>query len=358
MALLIVGTTFAQRTITGSVKDDKGEPMVGASIVVKGTTIGTVADIDGKFSLNVPKDATTLVVSFTGFSSQDVTLGASNTIDVTLAEGKVLEEAVITAFGIKRDKSNLGYRASSITSEDLTLAHTTNITNSLAAKVAGVRLSGAGGSFSSSSIIVRGFTSFTGSNQPLFVVDGVSVDNSGGGSALQNGVTNSSRAIDFNQDDIESISVLKGAAATSLYGSRAANGVVLITTKTGKTKQKQSVSYSFNYANQEVNRLPDYQNTYGAGSLGVFNPNGNASWGPKIDGRTVLLPTVYRGATPSAADSTSLTAFPNNVKDLFRVGNNAQHNLSFQGGKDKSGYRLSLGYLDDKWILDIVWKSG
>jgi TonB-linked SusC/RagA family outer membrane protein len=351
MALLTIGSALAQRTITGLIKDDKGEAMVGASVVVKGTTTGTITDIDGKFSLNVPKDAATLVVSFTGFETKELALGASNTIDVTMAEGKLLEEAVVTAFGIKKDKSNLGYGVSNITSEDLTMGHTTNVTNSLSAKVAGIRVSGAGGSFSSSGIIIRGYTSFTGSNQPLFVVDGVSVDNSGGGSLLQNGVTNSSRAIDLNQDDIESVSVLKGAAATSLYGSRASNGVILITTKSGKSKEKQTISYSFNYANQDVNRLPDYQNAYGAGNTGVFNPNGNSSWGPKIDGRTVALPTLYRGLN-GGGDSTTLQAFPNNVKDLFRTGANQQHNLSFQGGKDKFGYRLSLGYLDDKWVLD------
>ena len=352
MALLTIGSALAQRTITGSVKDDKGESMVGASVVVKGTTTGTITDIDGKFSLNVAKEASTLVISFTGFDSKEVAIGASNVVDVTMSEGKLLEEAVVTAFGIKKDKSNLGYSNGNITSEDLTMAHTTNVTNALTAKVAGIRVSGAGGSFSSSSIIVRGFTSFTGSNQPLFIVDGISIDNSGGGSTLQNGVTNSGRAIDINQDDIESVSVLKGAAATSLYGSRASNGVVLITTKSGKAKQKQSISYTLNYANQEINRTPDYQNSYGAGNLGNFNPNGLSSWGPKIDGRTVLLPTIYRGLNGPGDTSTTLQAFPNNVKDLFRKGSNAQHNLSFQGGKDLFGYRLSLGYLDDRWIMD------
>jgi TonB-linked SusC/RagA family outer membrane protein len=352
MALLTIGSALAQRTITGSVKDDKGEAMVGASVVVKGTTTGTITDIDGKFSLNVAKEASTLVISFTGFESKEVAIGASNVVDVAMSEGKLLEEAVVTAFGIKKDKSNLGYGVSQVSGEDLTMGHTTNVTNSLSAKVAGIRVAGAGGSFSSSSIIIRGYTSFTGSNQPLFVVDGVSIDNGGGGSSLQNGVSNSSRAIDLNQDDIESISVLKGAAATSLYGSRAANGVVLVTTKSGKSKDKQTITYSFNYANQEVNRLPDYQNSYGTGNTGVFNPNGVSSWGPRIDGRTVLLPTVYRGLNGPGDTAMTLQAFPNNVKDLFRVGANQQHNLSFQGGKDKSSYRLSMGYVDDKWILE------
>jgi TonB-linked SusC/RagA family outer membrane protein len=352
MALLTIGTALAQRTITGSIKDDKGESMVGASVVVKGTTTGTVSDTDGKFSLNVPKDAATLVVSFTGFASKEVAIGASNIVDVTLEEGKLLEEAVVVAFNMKKDKSNLGYAVSTVSNQELTTGHTTNITNALAAKVPGVRISGSGGSFSSSSITIRGFTSFTGSNQPLFVVDGVSIDNSGGGNTLQTGVTNSGRAIDINQDDVESISVLKGAAATSLYGSRAANGVILITTKTGKSRAKSSVTYSVNVAQQEVNRLPDYQNAYGQGTGGVFGSGSVGSWGPKIDGRNVVLPVAYRGATPGPADSTPLTAFPNNVSDLFKKGLNVQHNLSFQGGNDKSGYRLSAGYTDDNGVLD------
>lgn len=356
LVVLPLCSIFAQRTITGTVLSDKPEPLIGASVVVKGTTKGAITDIDGKFSVDAPNDAQMLVISFTGYETQEVIIGTSNVIDVTLTEGRVLEEAVITAFGIKKDKSNLGYGVSQINSEDLTMGRTTNVTNALSAKVAGLRVSGAGGSFASSSIIVRGFTSFTGSNQPLFVVDGVSIDNGGGGSALQNGVTNSSRAIDINQDDIESVSVLKGAAATSLYGSRAANGVVLITTKTGKTKQKQSISYNMSYANQQVNRLPDYQNEYGMGNNGIYPATAPyvsiASWGPKIDGRTVQLPASYRGLGGPGDTTMTLQAFPNNVKDLFRKGANVQHNLSFQGGKDKYAYRLSLGYLDDQWILD------
>ncbi len=351
LLVLPLCSLMAQRTITGTVTSDKGESLVGASVVLKGTTKGAVTDIDGKYSVSVTADAKTLVVSYTGFETQEIAIGAANVIDIKLSEGAVLDEMVVTAFGIKKDKSNLGYGVSQVSSEDLTMGHATNITNALAAKVPGVRIAGAGGSFSSSSIIVRGYTSFTGSNQPLFVVDGVSIDNTGGGSALQSGVTNSSRAVDLNQDDIESVSVLKGAAATTLYGSRAANGVVLITTKSGKSKSKQSITYNFSYANQEINRLPDYQNTYGAGSLGAYQPNGTSSWGPKIDGRTVLLPTAFRGLNGPSDTVMTLQAFPNNVSDLFRKGPNKQHNLSFQGGKDKYGYRLSLGYLDDQWIL-------
>ena len=352
MTLLMISSVMAQKTITGTVLDEAAQPMVGASVVVKGTTKGAITDLDGKFIVSVPNDATVLMFSFTGYTTQEVVIGASNVLNVTLAEGKLLGETVITAFGIKKDKNNLGYAVSQITSEELTQGHTTNITNALAAKVPGVRISGGGGSFSSSSILIRGYTSFTGSNQPLFVVDGIAIDNGGGNNALQLGVTNSSRAIDINQEDIEAISVLKGPGATSLYGSRAANGVILITTKTGARKVKQAITYSANYGQQEVNRTPDYQNTYGQGNGGNFASGAVASWGPKIDGRTVVLPVAYRGATASAADSTKLTSFPNNVTDLFSVGSNLQHNLSFQGTNNKSTYRISLGYVDEKGVFD------
>jgi TonB-linked SusC/RagA family outer membrane protein len=353
LSLLFLATLgFSQRTINGVVKDNKGEPLIGASVLAKGTDRGTVTDIDGAYSLNVPENVSILTFSYTGFTSRDIPIENLTEINVSMEEGATIQEVVVTAFGIKKDKSNLGYGVTQISSGDLTTAHTTNITNALAAKVPGVRISGSGGSFSSSSILIRGYTSFTGSNQPLFVVDGISIDNSGGGNALQTGVTNSGRAIDINQEDIESISVLKGAAATSLYGSRASNGVVLITTKTGKAKTKQSVTYSLNVAQQEVNRLPDYQNTYGQGNTGNFNPAAVASWGPRIDGRTVLLPVAYRGLNGPADTSTSLTAYPNNVADLFKKGLNKQHNLSFQGGSNRTGYRLSLGYLDDQGVLD------
>ncbi|MEP7322012.1 MAG: SusC/RagA family TonB-linked outer membrane protein [Saprospiraceae bacterium] len=350
--LFLSSLVFSQRTIKGLVKDNTGEPLIGASIVAKGTDVGTVTDIDGAYSLNVPASVTILTFTYTGFTPQEIAIENLTEVNVSLQEGVEIQEIVVTAFGIKKDKSNLGYGVTQLTSSEITQAHTTNVTNALAAKVPGVRVSGSGGSFSSSSIIIRGYTSFTGSNQPLFVVDGISIDNSGGGNTLQTGVTNSGRAIDINQEDIESISVLKGAAATSLYGSRAANGVVLITTKTGKSKSKQSVTYSVNVAQQEVNRFPDYQNTYGQGNTGNFNPGAVASWGPKIDGRSVLLPIAYRGLGGPSDTSTSLTAYPNNVSDLFKKGLNTQHNLSFQGGANRTGYRLSLGYLDDNGVID------
>ncbi len=354
LALLFMSATltFAQRTVTGKVIDEQGEPLIGATVLIKGTTSGAVSDVNGVYKVTVTKDDAILVVSFSGFATTEMAVGTSNDLDITMKEGLILQETVVTAFGIKKNKENLGYAVTEISSQDLTTARVTNVTNALAAKVPGVRISGSGGSFTGSSIIIRGFTTFTGSNQPLFVVDGVPIDNSGGNTPLQTGPALSNRGIDLNQEDIESLSVLKGAAATALYGSRAANGVILITTKKGKAGVKNAITYTANYAFQDVNRTPDYQNTYGQGSAGNFNPASIASWGPRIAGQNVILPTDYRNKLVSANDSVALTAYPDNVRDLFRRGSNMQHNLAFQGNKDNTNYRLSLGYLDDQGVLD------
>lgn len=347
-----IATSMAQRTITGTVTSESGEGLPGATIRVKGTNIGTATNLEGQYRIQVAEGASTLVVSFTGFATKEVEIGTSNTLDITMAESILLTEAVVTGFGVKRDKSNLGYAVSEIESKDLTTARVTNVTNALAAKVPGVRLNGSGGSFTGSSIIIRGYTTFTSSNQPLMVVDGVPIDNSGGNTPLQTGPSLSNRGIDLNQEDIESISVLKGAAATALYGSRAAGGVLLITTKKGAIGQKNSVTYTANYAIQEVNRFPDYQNEYAQGSNGAFNPTAISSWGPRIAGQKVILAPAWRGGLVSPNDSVNLTAYPDNVRDLFRKGYNTQHNLAFQGAKDQFVYRLSLGYLDDQGVFD------
>ncbi|MFN0013337.1 MAG: SusC/RagA family TonB-linked outer membrane protein [Saprospiraceae bacterium] len=351
LLLMSAGIALGQTNVTGKVTDESGQPLIGATVVVKGTNTGAVTDVDGNYRLTAPAGSTKIVVIYSGFQTQEVDINGS-TADVVLREGLILQETVVTAFGIKKDKSNLGYAVSEVSSQDLTVGRTTNVTNALNAKVPGVRISGSGGSFTGSSIVIRGFTTFTGSNQPLVVVDGIPIDNGGGNTPLQNGPALSNRAIDINQEDIESISVLKGAGATALYGSRAASGVLLITTKKGGYKQKNTVTYSANYAMQEVNRFPDYQNEYGQGSAGVFNPTSIASWGPRIQGQKVILPPDYRAGLVSANDSVALTAYPNNVREIFETGSNMQHNLSFQGGTENSAYRLSVGYLDDQGVLD------
>ena len=356
MAVIAMTTlSWAQRTISGKVTDDKGVPVPNVSIQVKGTQTGTVSGQDGSFSLTVPANAKTLVFSSVGMTTQEVSIGDQASVNVSLrnAAEANLQEVVVTALGIKRDKKTLGYDVSQINNQQLTQAHTTNITNALTGKVPGVRVSGSGGSFAGSSIIIRGYNTFTGSNQPLFVIDGVPIDNGGGGNALQTGPTNSNRAIDINQEDVESISILKGPSAAALYGSRAANGVILITTKKGRAAQKNSIQFSTSYQTEEVNRFPEYQNAYAQGLGGVFNGTTNSSWGPEIKGQTIQ---AYNPATSTATNNVfdrpeALTAYPNNVKDIFQKGSNWQNNLSFSGGSERNTFRFSYGYLRNEGVL-------
>jgi TonB-linked SusC/RagA family outer membrane protein len=349
MVLFTLSMSLAQRTITGTVTSEKGEPLIGASVVAKGTANGTATDVDGNYSLKVEKDITTLVVSYVGYTSKEIELGTSNVANASLEEGTALNETIITAYGVKRNKKDLGYGAQEISSAELTTAHTTNVTNALNGKIAGVRIQGSGGAFSSSSIIIRGFTSFQGSNQPLYVIDGVAIDAGGGATPLQNGPSTSGRAIDIAQEDIETMSVLPGGAATVLYGARGANGVILITTKKGKQDSKTHITYSANFTVNDINRLPEYQNDYSQGSAGAYSKTTSTSWGARIAGQKVS--NYLFNLLPGQPDSLNLTAYPNNVKDLFRTGSGMQHNLTLSGGTDKSSYRLSYGYLQENGVL-------
>ncbi len=351
LLLLLTGVVFfatqalaQQRTITGKVTDDKGNGVADASVVVKGTTLGTTTKADGMYSITVPATATTLVFSAVGMPSTEVAIGKNTVVNTELkSEEKALSEVVVTSLGIRRDKKSLVYNPSVLKGEELNAAHTTNVTNALAGgKVPGLRVSGSGGAFTGSSIIIRGFTTLTGSNQPLFVIDGIPVDNSGGGSPLQNGPSVSNRLIDINPEDIESMTVLKGGSATVLYGSRGANGIILITTKKGKAGTKSSIQYSSTFAIENVNRTPDYQNEYAQGNSGAFSPTAQTSWGPRINGQTIT--NAYNPATNTNTRTEVLAAYPNNVTDIFRGGINWQNNLSFAGGSDKSTFRFSYGH--------------
>ena len=233
------------RTISGKITDEKGAGISGVSVLVKGTTTGTTTDAAGEYKLTVSSKAQTLVFSALNFGTKEVSIGTASTVSTSLSvKEDNLSEVVVTSFGIRRDSKTLGYSTPKISAEALTQTKSTNITNAVGGKVAGVRTQGSGGSFAGSAILIRGYTSMTGSSAPLFVVDGVPIDNGGGGVALQNGVTNSNRAVDINPDDIDDLTVLKGAAATSLYGSRGAAGVILITTKKGKRKAKNSIDFN------------------------------------------------------------------------------------------------------------------
>lgn len=348
--LLLAGSLYAQKIVTGKVSDDKGNPIPGVSVQIKGTKSGTVTSAEGTYSLSVPANSTTLVFSAVDFVTSEKEIGAAATIDVSLKnDEQSLTEVVVTGFGIKKDKKTLGYGVSQLNSKELTQAHTTNVTNALAGKVAGVRVSGSGGAFTGSSILIRGYTTFTGSNQPLFVIDGIPIDNSGGGTPLQNGPSLSNRAIDINQEDIESMTVLKGPSAAVIYGSRGSNGVILITTKKGKAGQKNSIQFSTSYQVENVNRVPEYQNEYAQGNSGLFSPVAQTSWGPRITGQTVT--NAYNPVTNANDRTEKLAAYPNNVEDMFQTGSNWQSNIAFSSGGEKGTFRFSYGYLRNEGIL-------
>lgn len=348
MFTLLHGAMAQTRTVSGRVTDQKSsEGLPGVTVLLKGTTTGVSSNSDGAYSLTVPERGGTLVFSSVGMTTQERVIGTESQLNVALSQDtRQLSEVVVTAFGREQEKKALGFSVSEVKAEELTQVHQSNVVNSLTAKVAGVRIQGSSGMVgASSNIFIRGMTTFTGSNQPLFVVDGIPIDNGGGGNALQQGVANSNRAIDINQDDIESVSILKGPAAAVLYGSRAASGAVIITTKKGATlgTKKQAVTVTSSYNVVQVGRLPDYQNTYGQGNAGVFNPIAGNSWGPRVTGQTVKN---FRG------EDEVLSINPNNVRDLFKTGNNFQNNIALSGATDRSRYYVSYGNLHEAGILD------
>ena len=355
--LLLWGVVFfatqalAQKSVSGKVTDEKGNPLPDVSVVISGTNTGTVTKADGTYTLTIPANAKTLVFSSVDLSTVEIAIGTGALINATLKnEDKTMSEVVVTAFGIKKDKKTLGYGVTQLNAEELTRSHTTNITNALAGKIPGVRVTGSGGSFTGSSILIRGYTTFTGSNQPLFVIDGIPIDNSGGISPLQVGPSVSNRAIDINQEDIESITVLKGPSAAVIYGSRGANGVIVITTKKGKAGKKSAIEFSSTYQIESANRFPEYQNQYAEGNNGVFSAVGQASWGPEMKGQSVA--TAYNPATNTNTRTEVLTAYPNNVRDIFQQGFNWQNNIAFSGGTDKNTFRFSYGYLKNTGVLN------
>ncbi|RAU84072.1 SusC/RagA family TonB-linked outer membrane protein [Pontibacter arcticus] len=342
--LSIYSISYAQdKEIKGKVtsKEDNS-PMPGVTVVVEGLARGTQTDVEGNFTLQAPEGAT-LSVSFIGFATQKVKVTAQNVYNIAISQDtRQLQEVVVTSFGIERDKKSLGYGVTQVGAEAITKSPVADVTNALAGKVAGVQISGTGGGLSSSNITIRGFTSITGSNQPLFVIDGVPIDNAGGDNSVNTGVSTSNRASDINPDDIESISVLKGAAATVLYGSRAASGAILITTKKGKFGTKSQITFSSNYGVGTVNRFPEFQNEYAQGNAGNYLSNYAGSWGPRINGQTVKN---FLG------QDETLQAYPDNVRDILQSSKYAQNTISFSGATDKFNYRVSYGNIYETGLV-------
>lgn len=350
LLLMAVGLALAQRVVSGTVSGDDGETLVGATVRVKDSRIGALTDANGRYTLDVPAGSNVLTFSYTGYATQEITLQASNVVDVVMVSGQVLSEAVVTALGISREEKSLGYGVTSVKGDELTRSGEVNVIQGLAAKSSGVQVIGSGGTpGASSKILIRGNATFTGENQPLIVVDGVPYDNQTLGSvagdypfnANLNGVNNSNRALDLNPADVESVNILKGPAAAALYGTRAANGVLLITTKKGQ--KGLSVNVSSSVAFDEVNKLPELQMLYGQGNgggsltsdAGTYAGNTPNSWGPRIG--TDGIPEVARAY--------------DNLDTYFDRGVTWNNNISVSMGNESTTLRLSYGNSNQTGIV-------
>jgi TonB-linked SusC/RagA family outer membrane protein len=321
-----------------------GTLLPGVSIAVQGTTRGTETDFDGKYTIKTSVGEI-LNFSFLGMKTKTVTIGSSNTLNIALEDdADQLDEIVVTALGISREKKSLGYSISDLGGKEVSLAKETNVVNSLSGKVAGVVITqSASGPAGGTRVIIRGNNSISGNNQPLYVVDGVPVDNSGIGSANGDSTSEFRRddlgtgISDINPDDIASISILKGPNAAALYGSRASNGVILITTKKGGSGKGLGISFSSNVSIQSPLLLPKYQNEYGRGVNGAFAADLNqlkssGSWGPKFDGSQQ---SYYTG------ENRVYSAKPNNVKNFFVTGSNVVNTVAISKSSENSSLRFS-----------------
>lgn len=330
--------------ITGTVEDEFG-PVAGASVVIKGTTNGTMTDMDGHFTLEGVKKGDIIQISFIGFATQDIPYTGQTALNVKLEEdAQKLDEVVVTALGMKRDKKALGYAMQELKGDELLSSREPNLANSLSGKVSGLQIvrssNGVGGS---SKIVLRGNNSLTGSNQPLIVVDGTPMDNFTGGvddvwgnsgADMGNGLS------DINPEDIESMTVLKGASAAALYGSRAGNGVILITTKSGKKNEGLGITVNAGITTESIFLKPDMQNSFGQGSVGAYDNQSRLSWGPKAEGQTV---TDWMGRQVPLRTYDNIDAF-------FNTGTSFNEGISFQQNIKGTSVFSSINRSDDAGI--------
>ena len=371
---LLLQFAFAQdRTVKGVVTDSKG-PLSGANIVVKGTKISTQTDFDGSYSIKA-KSGDVLVFSFIGMDDLTRTVGASSTVNMTMrpAENNLIE-VVVTGQGIKKAKKAVGYAVTTIKSEEFASKPSTDVARALTGKAAGVNIAQTSGlSGSGTNILIRGYSSITGSNQPLFVVDGIpfNSDTNSDGNFLEGATNASSRFADLDPNSIETINILKGLAATTLYGSAGRNGVILVTTKSGNTKsiaKKMDVSFSQSMYMTEISSLPDYQNSYGNGFDNVFT-QAFSNWGPSFDTRgsggisaagTVVHPYAYYGKDvfPDAVDLATGTPKTvkyepfESVKPFFKVGTVNTTSINVGGRSENTTYNLSVGNTSDAGFIE------
>ena len=379
---LVIGisTVVAQNTkVAGSViSADDGLPVIGASIVVKGTMVGTVTDYDGNFTLEVPSNGKVLIVSYVGMLTQEVPV-SPNVRVVLKSDTQNLDEVVVTAMGISKEKKALGYAVQDVKGDKLTQAANSNLAGALQGKVSGLDIKPSSGMpGASSQITIRGARSFSGDNTPLYVIDGMPVTSTPDvDTDLQNngsvsGADFANRAVDIDPNDIESINILKGQAASALYGIRASNGVIVITTKSGKglAKGKPQISFSSNLSFDVIGRLPEFQKTYAQGASGKYSPTNSLSWGPKITD----LPNdpTYGGNTSNAytkeygnhegmyyqpqraaagLDPWTTPQAYDNAKDFFDTGVTWSNSINVAQALDKSSYSVSLGNTHQDGII-------
>ncbi|AEE19805.1 SusC/RagA family TonB-linked outer membrane protein [Dokdonia sp. 4H-3-7-5] len=361
----VVQVSFAQLTVTGTVKDDTGVPLPGANVLLKGTNTGTQTDFDGNYSIEA-EQGQSLVFTYVGFTDQTILVGTSSTINVTLAAGDALDEVVITALGISREKKSLGYSTQEVSGEEIAETRNPNALNSISGKVAGVQISNATGNLGGSTrVVIRGASSITGENRPLIVVDGIPLDNSNYNSSTTQsgggGRDYGDAGFDINPDDIATMNVLKGGPAAALYGSRALNGVILITTKSGK-KGRAEVTVNSGITFETVNILPKIQKLYGGGAgdastigqagfnqatingttYDVVDYGTDESWGPRFEGQQVLHWDAFDPEFEDDFLQTRAWSAPkNNVDSFWNTGVSYNNGVSFSQGTDKSTMRLS-----------------
>ncbi len=331
------------RTITGHVTaEGASQPPAGVQVQVKGTNLGTLTDQQGNFTLNVPTSATTLVLTYIGYKTQEVPIQGH--VEVTMQEEAIgLQGLVVTALGVQREKKSLGYSVEDVTGEQVSQVPKTNFVNALQGNVAGVHVTNAGVTGGSSRIVIRGASSITGNNQPLFIVDGIPVDNSSHNIGGYSGVDWGNTLQDLDPNNIASISVLKGPNAAALYGTRAANGAIVITTKSAKPGANLGITATSSLTFESPLKLPNYQNGYGQGFYGDFAfvdgfgggtyDNVDESWGPALNGQLI---NQFTGA------NMPFLPYPNNVRDYFKTGSTWNTNVAVSRATENSNIRLSI----------------
>lgn len=366
LAIGVIQGAAQVTTVRGIVTtEEDGESVIGASVIVKGTSLGTVTDVNGRFELSgLPPSATRLLISYISLMAKEVAIAPQ--VSVTLkSDTHLLDEVVVTALGISREKKALGYTAQEVKQDALVQGKDNNLLNSLSGKIAGVRITNTQGDVGSSRIVIRGETSIAGENQPLFIVDGIPVDNSQL-NARSSGRDFKNAIADLNPEDIKTLTVLKGPNAAALYGARAAHGAIVITTKGGDKRQK-GIGITLHSSTQVsfVATLPEFQNLFGQGAGGRFsyvdgkgagvNDGVDESWGPRLD-IGLLIPQFD---SPLDADgnrvATPWVSHPNNVRDYFRMGISTNNGISIARGDDK--YQFRVGYNYEKQV-SIVPDAG